>query len=142
MEIVKLGVKEFVSNKLYHKEIGFPSDIHIPTGHMDVSYSRHALDEANSDKYGGIDLPDTINFQLSNVIEIEVDSVKTDFAIHNRIIKMVVRVPYDEEKDLVLALIPSGADNAIVKTVWFNTKGDVHRTLNRSRYTNPRITRW
>jgi len=68
MGIEMLGMKEVQSSKLYHREIGFPTDVQIPTGHMDVVYSRHALDEANNDKYGGIDLPDTINFQLSNVI--------------------------------------------------------------------------
>ena len=133
MDIEKLGVKEVVSSKLYHKDIGFPTDVQVPIGHMDLEYSRHAMDEASSDKYsiGGVDLPEFIDFQLDNVIEIEVDNGK--------ILKMVVRVSYDEEKDLVLAIIPQ---NGLVKTVWFNTRGDKHRTLDKWRYTNPKQVRW
>lgn len=131
MGFVFCGVKEVVSSKLYHREIGFPGDVQIPTGHMDLVYSKHALDEANSDRYGQVDLPDTITFQLGDVIEIEVDN--------KQVIKMVVRVSYDDEKDLVLAIIPQ---NGLVKTVWFNTRGDKHRTLDKWRYTNPKMTRW
>lgn len=131
MGIEMLGVKEVMSSKLYHKEIGFPDNIQILTGHMDLEYSRHAMDEASGDKYGGVDLPEFIDFQLGNVIEIEVDN--------DKVIKMVVRVSYDEEKDLVLVIIPQ---NGLVKTVWFNTRGDKHRTLDKWRYTNPKQVRW
>jgi hypothetical protein len=141
MGIEMFGAKEHKSSKLYHRDIGFPQMV-IPTGRYNCEYSQHALEAAHDDRYGQVDLPDFIDVMQKNIIEIEVSSDTGYREEEHKIVKMVVRVPYDEEKDLVLAFIPHGADTAIVKTMWFNTKGDSHRTLDRYRYTNPRITRW
>lgn len=128
MNVAKIPTTTNITgNKLYHAEIGFPSDIKLPTGVMKLKYSSHAMQQSKSDRYGVINLPESIDFDKAYIFEIEVDS-------SNKVIKAVCRVEYDDDKDLILVIIP---DQKMVKTVWFNKKSDAHRTLNASKYAIP-----
>jgi hypothetical protein len=114
---------------LYHKDIGFPDDINLPQGFnpvMELSYGSHARKESMQDKYGEMKLPSRIDVRKGDTIEIGVTG-KT-------VTKMVIRFSYDSERDLIMVIIPS---SHFVKTVWFNLKTDQHKTLDRSKYSDP-----
>jgi len=109
---------------LYHKDLGnFPT---LNVANVDVTprYTLHAHNAAETDRYGIIELPATINLSKSTIIEIEVGA-------HETIEKVVARMDYDDEFDLCMAIIPDGL---VVKTVWLNCKDDEHFTLDSSKY--------
>lgn len=70
-----------------------------------------------------IELPATINLTECEIIEIEVEN--------SQIVKILVRLPYDDEYDLNMPILNA---NARVKTVWLNCKDDTHDTLDRTKY--------
>lgn len=114
---------------LYHKDIGFPEDIHLPRGFspvMDLNYGSHARMEAMQDRYGEIRLPHRIDVRKGQTIEIGVTG--------KEVTKMVLRFSYDETRDIIIVLMPK---THFVKTVWFNLKTDQHKTLDHSKYADP-----
>lgn len=119
--------------ELYHKDIGFPDDVEFPRGFQPVialNYGNHAREEAMADRYGMMRLPHRVDLRKGQTIEIGVQG--------NVITKLVVRFSYDEEKDIIFVItLPS----CFVKTVWANEKTDQHKTLNRSRYFDPKTRR-
>lgn len=114
---------------LYHFELGFPRNIKLPGGTMQLVYSQHALTAAVSDRYSQkkITLPTHIDFTKMQFIEIEV--------LEGALTKVVVRGSYSADYDLVFVIIPY---TRLVKTVWLNACRDTHRTLDRGRYVIPR----
>lgn len=111
---------------LYHKDIYIPKQIQsIPFQKVSLRFSNHAILGAKSDRYGQIELWDCICFSGNDIIEAEV--------IENRLIKIVVRVFYNNRFDVCYVICP---ENLIVKTVWLNDRSDCHSTLNRSKYAN------
>lgn len=114
---------------LYHKEKGFPSDLKMPRGFNPViklKYGPHARQEAFKDRYGNLELPDRIDVRDGDIFEIGVTG--------DTVTKMGVRFPYDDKIDLVIVV---STQDGFVRTVWANTKGDQHKTLNLNRYANP-----
>ncbi len=107
---------------LYHFEIGFPVVNLSGLQSIGLQYGRHAIGRA--DAYGLHQLPVCLpnDYQL---IELEL--------IEGAIVKLVVRLPYDKTRDIVLALNPNG----FVRTLWTNDTTDSHKTLDKSRYTQP-----
>lgn len=98
--------------------------INTKFGVIDLNYSNHALQAANNDRYGNIDLPDSVDTNKAKLIELEV--------VNNRYLsKIVYRMEYDSEYDICIVIIP---ERWFVKTVWLNRKSDKHRTLDRSKY--------
>ena len=93
--------------------------------------TRHAQQACFTDRYGKIVPPTSIIHSADNIVEIEVEN--------NSPIKVVVRLPYDTQRDVIIAFIPD-FDTAIVKTCWFNLKTDQHRTLDTSRYSSVKIS--
>lgn len=115
--------------KLYHKEIGFPANLRMPPNFNPIvrlSYSAHAQEEAN-DRYGQLKLPAVIDVRKADVVEMGVTGMT--------VTKIVARMPYDNDKDIVIVFLP---DSGRVKTVWANLKSDKHKTLDRSKYSDPR----
>lgn len=113
-------------NALYHTEIFLPSPIRaLATRTIAPRITRHAEMAAAGDRYGKLNIPCTLTFSGADVVEAEVES--------GRVVKLVLRLPYDATRDAVYAV---GFDNgaAFIKTVWFNLKSDKHKTLDRSRY--------
>jgi hypothetical protein len=108
---------------LYHKDIRLPNELkNLGTIKFVPVYSRHALEAANTDRYGLIKLPSSVTFNGSNIVEAEVeDGCK----------KLVIRVAYNDRLDIIIVFIP---ETLVVKTVWFNAKNDKHYTLDRSEY--------
>jgi hypothetical protein len=115
---------------LYHREKGFPEDVRLPRGFSPVirlRYGSHARQESLADRYGNIKLPETIDVRKGDIFEIGV--------IGNVVSKMAVRFPYNDKLDMVLVIQPS---DGFVRTVWANEKGDTHKTLNLSKYADPK----
>lgn len=107
---------------LYHKDIYIPK---LTFHKVDVvlNYTYHAIAAAENDRYGRIELPETINFNLTEIVELEI--------VNGKVFKFVARMHHDTKNDLVLVVL---ADGYRVKTVWLNRKNDTHRTLDRSKY--------
>lgn len=112
----------------------FHSEIYVPTGLKplqytgELRYSRHAREEASSDKYGLIDLPGRVDAERAQLIEVEARD--GPLGKGSVVTKQVWRQPLDAGRDIVLVVQPDG----FVRTVWVNLRSDTHKSLNRSRY--------
>ena len=132
---VKKAVYGFVGvvamcRKLYHVDAyGFPVlALELKYGVKDLTFSRHAIQAAQNDRYGGIQLGKLGYLDLSKCTLIEVETVD------NVIEKIVYRVRYDEQRDVVLAILVA---DWYVKTVWINLTSDMHKTLDKAPYSRP-----
>lgn len=111
--------------QLYHYKIGFPKEVVLIYGILNLKYSEHAKRESREDRYGAITLPDSLNTAAVKLIEAEVDG--------GVMVKGVYRAALNDLNDLVLVVMRDG----FVRTVWKNRKNDQHRTLDRARYCRP-----
>ena len=111
---------------LYHFEIGFPKDMPTSFGTILLDYSRHAIEAAQGDRYGAIELPRILDTKKAKLIEVEV--------VSGRVTKVVYRCNHCHNYDLIMAIVPHTRK---VKTVWLNSNRDKHKTLNRNKYTTP-----
>lgn len=123
-----METKTLSGTKLYHFQVGIPKELVYKFGIFNLVYSQHAMEQAKQDRYGFVRLPQTLDTNTAKVIEIETD-------MNDKVTKVVYRVPYSRENDLVLVVMP---DRQFVKTVWLNRKNDLHRTLDRAKYTQVR----
>lgn len=110
---------------LFHYQLGLPKIINTNFGIMTLNYGKHSLKESILDKYGKINLPLTLDTSKAKVIEIE---AKNRYAEN-----ILYRIPYNDNYDLLLAVIPA---TQFVKTVWLNDKNDKHCTLDKTKYVN------
>ncbi len=112
--------------RLFHREVFLPQVI-LDLGARTIQprVTNHARRAALQDRYGEITIPESVTFSGADVIEAEMED--------GRVVKLVIRAPYDAARDLVLAIGFEGGQS-FLKTVWFNLKSDGHRTLDRSRY--------
>lgn len=111
---------------LFHKDIGLPISPNRIIFHAQLKYSNHALKAAQNDRYGKINLPETLNTKLDNVTLIELETK------NGKPFKGVYRMPYNDKHDIVIVLL---YETRLVKTVWLNSKTDAHKTLDVSKYT-------
>jgi hypothetical protein len=115
--------------KKYHADLGIPASANTNYGQMLLDYSQHALSAAQDDRYGNIiNLPRSLDTSNAQVIEVETDGRK--------VTKVLYRIPYSDEFDLMLAVIP---DRRFVKTVWLNRNDDKHETLQDWKYDIPEV---
>ena len=120
--------------KLYHRDIHLPKEVEPYVGRVyRLLYTAHAQSAAKTDRYGKIDLSKVdkmMKVDLKDVVEAEIDDVAGD------VTKLVIRKPYDEQFDIVIAFTPNIRSNeGTVRTVWLNRKSDVHKTLRTGAYT-------
>jgi len=138
-------LNDHVDGTRYHKEIGFPQDIELPTGTMMLYSTKHARREAQMDRYGSFDLPlrqditqemyerdphkaigDKETKTKPHIFEITVeDGEVTRFALRKHL---------DEERDKILVINPEDEHTV---TAWSNKKDDPHETLETERYAEP-----
>lgn len=111
-----------IKSGLYHKDIYLPK-IAFRSIDIVLNYTYHAIEAADNDRYGQIELPETINFSLMEVVEMEF--------VDGKLYKAVVRTHHDQKHDLALVVL---IDGFRVKTVWLNRKDDKHQTLDHSKY--------
>jgi hypothetical protein len=114
-----------MTETLYHKDLGFPRNFVKPTGKVMLEWTRHALAEAEKDRYGRIPTWKCMTLNRFDVIEIGV--------VGGTISKYVLRGKLDDTNDAVVVLIP-GTEKWRVKTIWINRRDDKHKTLDKSRY--------
>lgn len=114
---------------LYHAEIGFPYGFKAPVGTYKLEWTNHADKARRDDRYGYIEMFDSINTNEFDVIELEVNSA-------GRPTKIVLRGELDNQFDVTFVLIPR-VGTWLVKTVWLNYWNDTHKTLNKTKYTTP-----
>lgn len=117
---------------LFHKDIGFPDNINMPDGFhpvMNLTYSEHAKKAATDDRYGEMHLPHRVDIRKAETVEIGV--------VGRTVTKLVLRFSYSRERglDIIMVIKP---ESGFVKTVWFNETKDQHKTLDRSKYMNPK----
>jgi hypothetical protein len=112
---------------LYHREIFMPAQVaeQFDRRSFELQLTRHAKDAARRDRYGFILIPRKIVVQASQIVEAEI--------VSGEVVKVVVRQPYDQTRDLILVLSPDGK-RARVRTVWFNLATDTHATLRAELY--------
>lgn len=117
-----------MNTKLYHRDIFLPPVVSaLANRQYNLAYTRHALTEAVNDKLGALThAPRSVKFQTYEIVEAEL----TD----GEVTKLVVRLSYDERRDLILVLRHFDDGAATVVTVWTNAIGDKHKTLNRKNY--------
>jgi len=112
-----------LQNGLYHFETGLPlSAESFKFGTVNLSYTKHARFAALDDRYGPITLPETLNTNISKVIEVQIEN--------GRVSKIVYRTKYSAEYDIIFVVSNGG----MVKTVWLNSVNDTHGTLKAERY--------
>ena len=113
--------------KLYHFELGIPASILnalVSKTFDKLTYSRHAKLACVSDRYGKIMKPPfSVSLTDKNIIEVE--------AINGSASKVLARLPYNEQYDILVAFFP---ESKFVKTVWLNDRNDNHYTLDASKY--------
>ncbi len=102
----------------------FP-DVTLPHGEYKLRMTNHAHNACANDRYGAFELPPSIHIPSHSIFEMELQK--------NEIKKIVARVPYDDDCDVSLALIPE-RNTMVVKTAWLNMKTDSHTTLKRHLY--------
>ena len=112
-----------MQNGLYHKDIYMPKIKGTPNKEISLRYSNHAIRASQNDRYGGIELPNSINPSNGTLIEVELRD--------NKVVKRVIRYAYNSTHDLIIVVtIP----DYVVKTVWLNCKTDKHNTLKEWKY--------
>lgn len=109
---------------LFHIEQFMPAAYSQPIFEGKLKYSRHALKEAEGDKFGSITLPAFFKAADAKLIEVEFDEKE------GTVVKQLWRQNLDDTRDILLAIGKDG----FVRTVWVNLQSDVHRTLNKSKY--------
>lgn len=131
-----MQVNKLITNVdgLYHRQIGFPKNWidllprNFSPFDVKLKYGSHAREEAFSDRYGSIQLPQSLSFKEGGVklFELEIkDGV---------VVKMGVRMHHDELNDIIVIFQPQ---DGFVRTVWLNRKDDSHKTLDASKYRKP-----
>jgi hypothetical protein len=111
---------------LYHSDIRLPEGFRLPVQTVALDWTRHARQAAINDRYGTIPFWDTLDLGETEVIEVGLTGRKVE--------KVVLRTRLDNHYDVIYVLIPNGSRPWTVKTVWLNSRRDLHRTLDRSRY--------
>lgn len=105
-----------------------PELANIDLGTIGLKYSYHALRRCTEKHIRPVY---QVTAEAGSVVEIERDTYL------NKTVKIIVRIKYSNNYDLVLVLVPKRdyyVDGSLfVKTCWLNHKTDNHSTLNLSR---------
>lgn len=114
--------------ELYHADIRLPDGFRLPNRVITLSFTRHAREARQNDRYGYIPPIPVIDLGQFQTVEVGMED--------GRVAKVVVRGELDDERDIILILIPHRPKPNVwtVKTVWCNLRTDSHKTLDRSRY--------
>ena len=116
----------------FHREIGFPEDVTIPTGRVLLDPTAHARREARSPRWledgETIDIPQAVTIHEEHVFELTVKG--------GEVTKLGARFTYPPNPDHDLVCIIDPRDGTLI-TLWTNYKTDTHETLDESEYTDP-----
>lgn len=117
---------------IYHREIGFPESLLVPYDIvLNLGFTNHAKERMIRDEYKIIVLPTVVKLTKENIVEMYTEDKKT-------LVKVLMRVPYDYSRDIVLVIQPDFTKNkGKVITFWLNHKKDQHPALDMTKYTKP-----
>lgn len=118
--------------KVYHREIGFPESLLIPYDTvMNLGFTNHARERMTRENYKVIVLPTVVKLTKSNIVEVYTENKKD-------VLKILMRVHYDYNRDIVLVLQPDfQKGKMVVITFWLNYKNDQHPGLDMTKYSKP-----
>lgn len=139
------GYEQHVEGDRYHKELGFPENVELPTGIMMLYSTEHARDEAEKDQFGSYDLPlrqdltkEMYERNPKQAIGDEDTPTKThvfEITVQDGEVKFIaMRKHLDSERDKILVIEP---DDEHTITTWSNLKTDKHENLNEDIYEVP-----
>jgi len=139
------GYEQHVEGDRYHKELGFPENVELPTGIMMLYSTEHARDEAEKDQFGSYDLPlrqdltqEMYERNPKEAIGDEDTPTKThvfEITVQDGEVKFIaMRKHLDSERDKILVIEP---DDEHTITTWSNLKTDKHENLNEDIYEVP-----
>jgi hypothetical protein len=114
------------------EEVALLVDYVVRRGAHYCTYSNHAKREAEHDRYGRVSLPAYLDLRDMTPIEAEVTNGK--------LTKFLVRASIGRDHDLVLVLVPQGHQKLFCRTVWINRTDDKHKTLDKSKYVQAKVT--
>lgn len=92
-------------------------------GQFNIQLTKHALEAANSDRFGLIRLPEKLDVKFSDIVEVRV--------IGGRPASALIRISHDEKHDLCLPVVPVSAGWVRAVSCWLNRKDDNHSRFNR-----------
>ena len=131
-------------NHLYHIEVYMPNNLIEQVNHLkdsieDYRFSYHLRTQMEDEKDKKHYIKDEREFldalnrmEDKQYLPFEVETFENGGTV--LVTKFVVRVPYDEKRDITFVIAPKGEDIAVIKTAWLNYKNDLHFTLDESRY--------
>lgn len=116
--------------KLYHRDVFLPYTVlNFDFGRScRLAYSRHAMLEALRDKLGTVMRPP------KSIVFADIDIIEAEVTDGDTVTKLVVRLPYDNQRDIILVLRNFLDGAAVVVTLWTNAINDTHNTLDKSKY--------
>lgn len=126
VRVATMGYTGPMSTQLWHSDIRLPAGFTAPRGRWPLNYSQHAIRASFSDHYGEIRILKSLTMSRFDVVEVE--------TLDGEVVKLVIRGSYNEDFDIVMAVMPTASNTFFVKTVWLNRKNDRHATLDRNRY--------
>lgn len=117
---------------IYHREIGFPASLLVPYDTtLVLGLTNHAKDRLTRDDYKILVMPTVVKLTKSNIVEMYTED-------NRNVLKILMRVPYDYTRDIVLVIQPDfQKGKAKVITFWLNHKKDQHPGLDMTKYTKP-----
>jgi hypothetical protein len=114
----------------YHRDIGFPTTIILPSSIRKLIFTDHAWEK-------GEDIP--FYKWIHGTRKIKPETIVELFTDDDVLVKQfVLRLDYDKSLDISIAVDMKGF-TGIIKTMWLNRKKDTHRTLDKSIYDIPKI---
>lgn len=117
---------------LYHKKLGFPESVVIPTIEYRLIYTKHAKIRSRErlQYVRRKEVPRSLILKLKKIVELNL--------YKGEIIGCTTRLMHDKKVDIVLILRFNHKKKfARVITLWFNERSDNHKKLNLKKYTLP-----
>lgn len=127
-------------NELYHIDVYMPEDFILQAKEHQSSirkvlFSKHLQNHLNGSDFKH-DISETkLIFCIRNLILKPVKPFEVE-ALDGKVLKYVVRVPYDEQRDISIVILreKNTSESPLIKTAWLNFKDDSHCTLNYTKY--------
>lgn len=129
-------------NELYHIEVYMPNEFISQAKEHQKSIRKVLFSKHLQNHFDNPDIKHNISEnKLISCIRKLVFNPTEPFEVEasgNKIVKYVVRVPYDEKKDVSIVILCDNLTSTLplIKTAWLNYKEDSHQTLNYRKYKN------
>lgn len=135
-----------IKTRLYHVEVYMPKGLmeytkRVKAQIVNYEYSKHLRNQMKDEfdykhyiENKTVFLNALKKISLDEYLPFEIESYFNREKHRFGISKYVVRVPYDETRDITIVVSPRGRYKGFIKTAWLNNKEDVHKTLDESKY--------